>query len=338
MKYVDIDSVKVGMILGEDFYDEAGLLFAAKNTKITLEILSRMKRMNQDLVMIADESEIELISEDEKNEIIQTIMETITNATFFGKKHFAPVKLDVLAVINEIVLDDKALAILNDLSKIDDYTIKHSIRVSLLCALISRWQELPEDRFKAAILAGLFHQSGKLGLDKDLLQKQGKLSEEELELVRNYVSQSTKVLDNSEFISSDVLMGILHSTEMCDGSGYPDGIGKSIIHPIAKIVAVANIFDAAINDKCYKKAISPFQIASELFEASLDKLSPKATTPLIKAIESCYLGMNVELSDGRVGEIVFTNKFDPKRPLVKVDGEVIDLARDYKDVSIVRMI
>ncbi len=337
MKYLDIDNVEAGMFFGEDIYDEGGLLLYSKNTLISEEVLNRIRRIDLDLVMILGEDEIVIIEDDQKDEIIKILQETISNLKFYGKDYFSDVKDICLNAVEKIKKEDLALRVLYDLKEIDEYSIMHAIRVGVLSAFISAKQDQEEEFISKAFIAGIFHQAGKLKISKDLLLKAEELSEKELNTVRSYINYTDDVLKNIDLIGAEISVGICQSTERLDGSGYPDGIKGNITHPIAKIVAVANVFDAAVNDKCYKKAVSLFKISQELFESSLDKLSPKATTPLIHAVESTYVGTKVELSDGRIGEIIFMNKYDAKKPLVKVNDEIIDLFMGEEKLSIVKM-
>lgn len=343
MEYVNIDNLKPGMRLGEDIYDNNGNLMIAAHSMVNTDLLERIRNLKLKVVVVESEEDMpvptkaELISEEDRRVISSLLLNTIKNCNFFGRSLFKNVKNLALKELLKIGANDKSLFILSELSKINSYTIMHSIRCGLISSLIAEWQELPAEKQMKAFMCGLFHQSGKIAINRELLLKNGLLSEEELKEVRSYIEKSPEVLEDIDFIDQEVMQGIMQSNERADGSGYPKGLVDKDIHPLAKIVAVANVFDAAINKKCYKGAISLLDIVNELSEDSLTKLSPHATTPLIRAIQSCYPGLRVVLSDGSIGEIVFMNKFDPNRPLVRVGEEILDLSMSHHHISIVKM-
>lgn len=350
MEYVSIEQLNPGMKLGEDIYDNSGNLLISAHSLLSSELLERIKRLNLKVVVIETEVETEtteeevrmeaaaiLISDEDKRIISSLLLNSIKNCNFFGRSLFKNIKNIALKELVEIGGSEKALYILSELSKINSYTIMHSIKCGLISALIAEWQELPEDKQRKAFLCGLFSQAGKIAINRDLILKNGVLTDQELREVRSYIEKTPEVLHDIPFIDEEIMQGIMQSNERADGSGYPKGLTDKDIHPLAKIVAVANVFDAAINKKCYKGAISLLDIVDELSEDSLSKLSPHATTPLICAIQSCYPGLRVLLSDGRIGEIVFMNKFDPNRPLVRVGEDILDLSMANHDISIVKM-
>lgn len=338
MKYMDIQNVSTGMILGEDIHDDNGIMLYTKNTLIDKDILLKIKQLGIELVLIEDEKTALKYILEERNKIIELVYDTISNLYFYNKDYYSIIKTSSLVSFEKVLVEDKSIDILSGLYKIDEYSFFHAVRTAMLSALISKWQELEDDMVEKCFFAGLFHQAGKIKIERNMLIKREPLTNEELKTVKKYINYSEEVLDGLSFIDSDVMLGIVQSMERIDGSGYPEGFQGVAIHPIAKIVAVANIFDAATSDKCYKKAISLFDISDFLFEESLEKLSPKSTAPLIKAIESTYMGTKVELSNGKIGEIIFINKFDSRKPLVKIDNEIIDLSKQKNKIDIVKFL
>ncbi len=340
MKYIDISNAKVGLVLAEDIFDNSGSLLAKSETVITEENLRMFQNAEIAILAVEEEATQEdpyAISDKDKDKVMNLIVGQVTNAKLLGKDYFASIKGIALETISEVLIEDPALYILNQVYNIDSYTINHSIRVALISALIADWQKLDNKMIEKALVAGLFSQVGKLDIPKDVLLKTEPLNEEELTLIKNYTSYSDKYLDILPFIDQEIRLAIMQSTERMDGTGLPNGLKNEQISHLARIVGVANIFDAAVNDKCYKEAISPFQIATELFEESIEHLSPKATMPLIKTIEKSFLGMKVELSNGEIGEVVFMNKLDSKRPLVKVGDTIYDLSMGKEKLTITKM-
>lgn len=351
MRYININDAKQTFILEEDIFDKNGLLLVSKGSALTEDIIQKIKTADFNIVAVSEASgseeavskeeapqESEAMSADDKSFMVNILKVTVTNIKLLGKDYFSPVKPLALECVNEIAQYEEAVSLLYKLSKIDAYTINHSIRVGLLSALISHWEESPKERIKKSFLAGLFSQVGKLGVPKSLILKTDPLSEDELKVIKSYTLYSDEFLKDLPFIDDEISAAILQSTEKLNGSGYPMGLRGTQISYLAQIVGVSNIFDAAINNKSYRSAISPFKIAAELFDDSIEQLSPKATIPLVKAIQSCFIGMKVELSNGETGEVVYMNKIDPTRPMVKVNDTIYDLSMGKEKLSITRML
>ncbi len=339
MKYTDVNNNANGMILGENIYDNNGTLIAPKDSILTPKLIAAISNMGIKIILTEEDDDDELISEDKKEELTSFILQSINEKSFHGRKIYSPIVPAVTSVFTEILFDDYAMYILNKLSKIDSYSINHAINVAMLSGLIGKWMKLEDSDIRKAIFAGFFHQTGKIDIDKTLLTCDKKLNVDELQYVRDYIEFSKPHLEKIEIIDDDIKAIILQSCEYLDGSGYPNALKRDQIHPISKIVCVANIFDSAISKRPFKEAKTPFEICSELFTMSMDKLCPSVTTPLIRHIEASYHGLKVELSNGKVGEIVYTNKYDSKRPIIKIsDTEFIDINSRDNDVKIVKML
>ncbi len=259
MKYIDISNAKVDLVLAEDIFDNSGSLLAKQETVLTEEIIQMFHNAEISILAVHEKAKKEdkyALSDQEKDKIMNLIVGHITKSKLLGKDYFAPIKGIALETVSEILIEDPALYILNEVSKIDSYTINHSVRVALISALIADWQKLDNKQIQKALIAGLFSQVGKLDIPKEILLKKEPLDEDEIKLLKNYTSHSSSYLSLLPFVDEDIECAVMQSTERMDGTGLPDGLKGNQITHLARIVGVANIFDAAVNDKCYKEAIS----------------------------------------------------------------------------------
>ena len=116
--------------------------------------------------------------------------------------------------------------------------------------------------------------------------------------------------------------------ERCDGSGYPLGLRGSQIDAYAKIVAIADVYDAMTAARVYRGPICPFRVI-EIFEAEgLQKYDVKYVLCFLENIVNSYIQNRCRLSDGREGEIIFINKLKFSRPVVRCGNEYVDLAEN----------
>jgi HD-GYP domain-containing protein (c-di-GMP phosphodiesterase class II) len=173
-------------------------------------------------------------------------------------------------------------------------------------------------------IAGLLHDIGKIKLDKNILHKPGNLSKKEFDHIKKH-SQFGYDIIKSQNISTDIKMGVLLHHEKIDGSGYPLGLKGADIHKYAKIIAIADIYDAMTSDRPHRKKFSPFTAIQMFEQKSYGLLDTKFLFVFLENIAHNYLGTDVLLSTGKEAKIVFIHNTSPSRPIVQVDNSMIDL-------------
>jgi HD-GYP domain-containing protein (c-di-GMP phosphodiesterase class II) len=209
---------------------------------------------------------------------------------------------------------------------LDDFIYHNSIMVSLTSYLLAKWHGLPEKDLMPIALAGLLHDIGNVKVDRDLLGKQDKLTAKEIEEIRKHSVLGYNILKNVPALNEGVKLCALQHHEREDGSGYPLGVKSDKIHIYAKVVAIADVFHAMTNHRHYKSAISPYLVLEELYKDSFGKLEPAMVQTFINKVTSFHNGTLVKLSDNRIGEIVFSDRSNPTRPWVNVNGSIVNLS------------
>jgi HD-GYP domain-containing protein (c-di-GMP phosphodiesterase class II) len=236
----------------------------------------------------------------------------------------------------------KSVGVINHLHMVrrrDDYTFHHSINVSIIAGMIGKWLGYPESKVTEIICAGMLHDVGKTQIPLEVLNKPGKLTAEEMTIMRRHPSLGRDLVQlSSTNLSDDICCGVLEHHERMDGTGYPVGMLGDQIHPYAKIIAVADIYDAMTSDRVYHRKISPFLVAEMMINEMFGRLDPEICTTFLNNLRDYFIGNVVELSDGRQGEVVHMGQFMASRPVVRTqDGAFIDLEKE-KEVSIVKLV
>lgn len=210
--------------------------------------------------------------------------------------------------------------------KEQDYIYHTSVLVAMTTYLMAGWFGLPKkDHFPIA-LAGLFHDIGNVEVDPEILNKSGKLTDEEVQEVKRHTIIGYNMLKKVPAINEGVKLAALQHHEKEDGSGYPLGVKGDKIHIYAKIIAIADIYHAMTNKRNYKNAQSPYLVLEQLYNEAFGKLEPGMVQTFITKLTQIHNGTLVRLSDNEIGEIVFTDRSHPTRPWVKVDGRIVNLA------------
>ena len=216
---------------------------------------------------------------------------------------------------------------IHNLRNYDDIIATHCQNVALISNILGQWLGVTGDDLKVLTTAGLLHDIGKLTIPQQILNKPGRLSDEEYALMRDHVKRGYQLLKEQPIDIRIKEVCLLHH-ERCDGSGYPFHAEASRITPFAKIVAIADVYDAMTARRSYRGALCPFDVIQMFDEEGLNKYDPHYIMTFLNRITSSYLHNNVRLNDGREGEIVMINPMCLYRPMVRVGSEFIDLLKN----------
>lgn len=233
--------------------------------------------------------------------------------------------------------DNDAIAIDIGMLKIsDEYTFKHSVDVATMSMIIAKRYGMSAQEVYELGLAGLLHDIGKSKIPNEILNKAGRLTEEEFEIMKQHSVYGYRIAKEKKGISEAMLMGILQHHEKLDGSGYPMGAADSQIHLYARIIAVADIYDALVTERPYKSAFSP-RSAVEMLMAMTKELDHEVLRSFLDSVILHSVGSTVLLSNGeraKVVENVPGNAMRPKVVGIK-SGKIYDLSRDISCANIV---
>jgi putative nucleotidyltransferase with HDIG domain len=166
----------------------------------------------------------------------------------------------------------------------DKYTLGHSERVAVYALEIARKLNLSNEEIKAILTAAYLHDIGKVDVPDGILKKPGRLTPEEYERIKGHPLFALKKLRSISF-PWDVRPLIRHHHERYDGKGYPDGLKGEEIPLGARIIAVADVFDALTSDRPYRKALSLGEAIEEMRRVSGTQLDPKLVLLFIKTVE-----------------------------------------------------
>ncbi len=176
--------------------------------------------------------------------------------------------------INDIVRTVWALHYLHELRQRSDSTFAHSVNVSALAGTLGTWLNYSLEERKKLILTGLLHDLGKLFLPVNILEKPSRLSVMEFEVIKKHSQDGYQLLKYSDQVPREVKLGILQHHERLDGSGYPFNLKGNEIHRFAKIIAVADMYDAMTSEKVYRQKRTPLEAFEVINTESSNKLDP----------------------------------------------------------------
>ena len=335
IKVIPLSETMPGMLVAEPIRNlDTGLIYVGENQELTADIIQKLENNG------VFDVKIYVNTWDDVWKISQETKEQYTKCTETAKKLLSQIEHDnvvdfiafkeMKAQINEYLNDNyKIIGCINLFKLADTYTYTHSINVALLSTLIGKWMKLGPHALDNLMLAGLFHDIGKMRIDKNILNKPDKLTDEEFEEIKKHPIYSYELLQENTEIPMDVKVGILMHHERMDGSGYPYGVYNENINDIAKILAIADAYDAMISERPYQRKRTPFEVMQLLQEGVFGKLDGKILLTFLSNIATYYIGTYVSLNTGEIAEVVAINPSCIYRPIVRVKDRYIDMNSDF---------
>jgi len=227
---------------------------------------------------------------------------------------------------------------LHNMREYDDLTYTHMMNVALISKVLAEWLHFSDEDVEMATLCGLFHDIGKLAIPDNIIKKPDKLTDEEYKVIKTHTVEGYNILLKQD-VSDHIKYSALMHHERCDGGGYPLGISGSKIDKFAKIVAIADVYDAMTAARVYRGPLCPFTVIEIFEKEGLQRYEAEYILCFLENVVMTYMNNKVRLSNGKLGEIKFVNKHLLSKPMVLIDGEssFCDLSKE-KDISIVEIL
>lgn len=245
-------------------------------------------------------------------------------------------------ISNSIMRNPGALISLARLKTADDYTFMHSVAVCALMIALARQLGLHEQQVREAGMAGLLHDLGKALIPLDILNKPGKLSDAEFDLVKSHPAEGHKLLLGGSGVSDIALDVCLHHHEKVDGSGYPERQDGETMSLYAKMGAVCDVYDAVTSNRPYKAGWCPAESIKRMAEWK-GHFDPVVFQAFVKSLGIYPIGSLVRLASGKLGVVVEQGEQSLLKPKVKVffstksqayiKPETIDIARSSEKIA-----
>jgi HD-GYP domain-containing protein (c-di-GMP phosphodiesterase class II) len=366
VRLLPLNRVLDGAELGRDVSSGRadGLPLLREGTKLTARYKQALERAGVHAVYVRDE----LTEGIEPRPILTAETRSLATAavakTFEGAKEALsagrPLSAEMLSELDSIAArmareiaqtSDFALA-LADLSAADGYTLQHSVDVAALGLVIGqriyrergyvdyrgrRTFDKVDNRLTRLGLGLLLHDVGKLVVPTEILNKPGKLEPHEWDVMKTHPVAGTELL-RSDLISPLVKVVVRSHHERWDGGGYPDGKEALDIHELARIAAVADVYDAVTSERVYARAKPSHMGVRIVREGAGSHFDPEIVETFSRLVAPFSPSESVELSDGRAGVVASVPEDNVDRPVVRVlgDGDPYELElADYPEVKIV---
>jgi len=225
-------------------------------------------------------------------------------------------KLLVAELANNIVENHDASMWLTQLKSRDEYTAIHSLNVCVLSLTFGRALKLSKDELNELGLGALLHDIGKMRVPLKVLNKPGKLTNDEFEVMKSHPGMGYDLLRNDKSLSAEVLTIVRNHHERLNGQGYPDNLSDKNISYFTKIVSITDVYDAITSDRVYHDGMTPHEALKRLYEWMPNNFDKELIQTFIRTIGIYPVGSVVELKTGHIGLVVKLNESHRLKPVV----------------------
>lgn len=333
MRFISIEKLEPGMALAKALLDSDNRVLLCSGKILNLELITRLQVQGYSGVYIEDAlSKDIVIQEAISAELRHQASKSLKQMDIDG------IRLAAKNIVNEILGTKSVSLDMVDMRTFDDYTYAHSINVAVLSSVMGLGLKYNETDMIDLCQAAIFHDIGKLQIDLNILNKPGRLTEEEMKIMQQHSQLSYDILNERWDIPAKVKMGVLSHHENEDGTGYPMGLTGDKIQEFAKIIHVADVYDALSSNRPYKKAYSYSESLEYLMGSCYTLFDVRMVNIFMKYVPVYPKGTSVQLSDGKEAIILENTMANSLRPKVLLlDGKVIDLMKDttVRNITIV---
>ncbi|MEM7254412.1 MAG: HD-GYP domain-containing protein, partial [Pseudomonadota bacterium] len=251
-----------------------------------------------------------------------------------GKKpDYEQLKQTVVRMEESVLRNPDAFMWLRRLKDKDSYSYAHCIDTSMLAIAFGRQLGLPRVQIRSLGIGALLSDVGKMRLPSELLTKQGRLTDEEFDLVKTHVEHSVKIMKELPDVPDSAISIAATHHERFDGSGYPRGLAGGDIPLHGRMTAIVDCFDAMTSDRPYAQAVSPHEVIQQMYQWRNTAFQDELVEQFIQTLGVYPVGTLVELNTGEVGIVIGQNRVRRLRPKVML---VLDKYKTALEITPIR--
>ena len=340
MRLIPIEAVKEGTHLAKTLFDDNGRILLREGVQLSGKFIKRIQDMGIFSIYINDgysSVEIEDIIKPEIRQksvkilkdtfsTIEKLNSTTNNSSYKSKNNQLKEKETYFNSITEIAnnileeLTSRKNIMINlvDIKSRDNYTYQHCVNVAVLSLTLGIKLNLNNIELYNLCVGALLHDIGKVFISDTVLLKNAPLSQDEFNLVKKHSEKGYDYLKGSLDLSPMSRIIALQHHERIDGKGYPDGRKGEDINKLAKIVAIADVYDALTSDRPYRRAMSPNEAIEYILGSGQTHFDYQMVRAFAETIIPYPEGTLVELSNTNIAVVVGIMPHFPLRPKVKI--------------------
>lgn len=307
MLELPIKDIKPGMVLATDVLTARDITYLRKGTVLTRQYIKQLAGSGIGSVSVfSGEDNYQMKDLSPRETLIETrvlglsaidkkLKELIDSHTINPDY----VNEDLHQICKKALDDEADIATLTKLRVHDKYTFLHSIGVAIISGIIGKIENYDKSKLSLLVRCGMLHDVGKLVVPPEILNKPGKLTDEEFAVIKLHPTAGWSELNQKTDPSHELLAAVaLQHHERLDGTGYPDKLKEESIHPFSSIVAIADVYDALTSERSYKLAYKPHIAYKIMTRLSRGQFVEPLLREFFDQIEIYAVGSVIETSEG----------------------------------------
>lgn len=334
----------LGRKLKRDLFNLSGVLVASA---MTLLQINQIRLLDMHSIILSEEDITSESSENRSRDVdkhalieesVSQISEVFHEMRYSKKIPLMDIRRTIVPLIHETTEQPNLFALFATLQSKDDYTYRHNIGVGVISTLIGRWLGMDENELSQLTMAATLHDVGKIKIPLDILNKPGKLTSEEYDLMKKHTIFGYQLIKETVGATHRQALVALQHHEREDSSGYPFAVHSNKIDPHSRIVAVADVFHAMTSNRPYRDASPFYETLKQMHHNAFGEFDAHIIKLFLDKMMSSLIGNVVLLTDGRQGSIIMINHHAPLYPLVLFeDQSFLDLSKEA-DIHIASVI
>lgn len=323
MRRILLENTQVGMKLVKPLYSAEGKILLNAGIELNERYIQRLKTLDVSYIYVEDDLTQDIDIPDVVSE--QTRVEAVASA----KKIFDNVKTDkgidcgqakkvANMLVDELRRNQGLLVNFIDMRTRSDYLFSHSVNVCILSIMTGISLGYDELKLRDLGIGALMHDIGKLEISSDILEKTGRLSQEEIAEIKKHPSLGFDILRKNPDISLISAHCAFQHHERHDGSGYPRGLRGEEIHEFARIVAIADVYDALTSDVSYRRAVPVYEALAIIVKAGGTFFDEKLVSCFTENIAVYPIGTVVRLNTNQIGVVVDISHDSKTKPVIRI--------------------
>lgn len=323
MRKVNIESVQMGTRLARTIFSSDGGVLLTQGIELRESYIAKLKNHGITNVYIEDDisagvEAIDVIEDQTRNEAVALIKRTMNDYNFSVGVNVGEVKKIVNKILDELLENKDILYNLSEIKTVDDYTFEHSVNVCILSLITGIGLGFDLPRLRKLGIGAILHDIGKLCIPREILTKPSQLTVEEFEIIKKHTFLGYELLKKSDMIDLCSAYIAFGHHERFDGSGYPLQLKNENIQIFARIVAVADVYDALTSDRVYRKKLKPNEVYEYITSLGIYHFDPKIIENFVKYVTIYPVGSGVLLNTRERAIVIRDNRFMPTRPVIRI--------------------
>ena len=353
MQKIRVNHIAQGAIIAQDVHASDGRMLISKGAQYRGSFLGRLENAGIYEVFIEDEEDRkeartwtapnpieqlqqeihidDVIYEKTRKQAEHQVMKIMVRLTSMRNANLEKLFRVVDSIMEQLLQNSDLVLSLSKLRSIDDYTYEHSVNVCVISILIGIDMFMDKNMLHELGIGAILHDIGKVGVSERIIKKAGRLNREEFNEIKHHTELGYQILKGAGF-SEDVARIALYHHERIDGSGYPHHLEGREIPPFARVVAIADFYDAISNNRIYRRRMTPDDAYREIIKTSTNHLDEQMVEKFLRHVHMYPIGCGVVLNTFEKGVVIRQNRLMPESPVVRVfareEGRLVPRCED----------